>query len=433
MNLELRTSTLLLALAKGGSLALTLGVSVLLARTLGPDAYGTYVFVTATLMLAAIPAFCGWPNLVVRHTARYQVEERWALIAGLLRTATLWVLGVGGLITLGFLWLPGVPADDPALGRLLRLGVALVILVGLVKVTSAGLRGLHQPLRAQLPEMLVQPLAQVLLLLALTAASALTASTAVVSLVASFALAAAVTRVSWWRSEVRRAGGEHATDTRNWFREWPLFAAVSFTSLVSAQVAIVVLGWLADPAAVALLRVGERAAQLVAVPLLVVNLVLAPVIARAHRLGDRAALQATSDSAIRWSLLAALPLALLLLLFGEPVLGWLFGADYAAAAVPMGILVVAQVVNVLMGSVAMLLNMSGNQRHTLLGFLVGLAVNLGGCFLLIPRLGMTGAALAVAAATITWNLMLAVKVRRLLDLDVGPWRALARGTGGGSR
>ncbi len=422
MNSSLRASTLALVFLRGVSLVLTLAVSVLLARVLGPEPFGHYVFVTATLALLAIPAFCGWPNLIVRNTARFHLDQDWGRIRGLLRTASGWVLSVAlGLAILFLALRRSVPADPEA--GLFLLGLPLLLLIGLTNVTSATLRGLHLPLRAQTPALLVQPLMQALLLAALVLAAGLTPGTAVVSMVASWAIALLCAR-AFWLGAARPHPAPVRLEPGKWLRELPPFAALSFATLVSAQLAVVLLGWLSDPASAALFRVADRAALFVAMPLQVVNLVFAPLFVRAHREGDSARLQIISDTMVRWSLLGALPGALLLFIFAEPVLRWVYGADYVAATPALRLLVLGQSVNVAMGSVALLLNMTGLERRTLAGFVTGLLVNGVLCLLLIPSHGLVGAAIATAAGVVSWNLLLALQVRRLLNVRIGPLRAV---------
>src|SRR5690606_19523202 len=84
--------------------------------------------------------------------------------------------------------------------------------------------------------------------------------------------------------------------------------------------------------------------------------------------------------------------------FGEWILGFLFGNQYEAAYLPLVILTVGQLGNALFGSVGALLNMTGHERDTLSGMFVALLANLLIGVLLIPDLGMVGAAIASACS-----------------------------------
>jgi len=128
-------------LARGGvgSLALkllhaglTLTVSVLLARFLGPVEYGIYAFAFAAVTLLAIPVQMGLPLLVVRETAAGRAREDPGLVNGIWRwSARIVLIGSGDQCFRG----PAVPR----VGRTAASN-ALVILLGPSDDAPAGPR-----------------------------------------------------------------------------------------------------------------------------------------------------------------------------------------------------------------------------------------------------------------------------------------------------
>jgi O-antigen/teichoic acid export membrane protein len=144
----------------------------------------------------------------------------------------------------------------------------------------------------------------------------------------------------------------------------------------------------------------------------IVNFLILPNIAGMHARGDRIGLQHLVTKAARIvSLMAAAGLAILLFA-GHPLLSLMFGAEFTEAYMALIILAFGQLVNALFGPVALVLNMTGHERLTLIGVLVAVGVNVLLNLLLIPRFGMEGAACASAAALITWNVVLAIILRR---------------------
>ena len=71
-----------------------------------------------------------------------------------------------------------------------------------------------------------------------------------------------------------------------------------------------------------------------------------------------------------------------------------------------------------MGSVGVVLNMSGYESDTARAVILSVVVNLLVGISLIPSYGVNGAAAASAVALVTWNLYLAVLVR--LRVGVNP-------------
>lgn len=106
-----------------------------------------------------------------------------------------------------------------------------------------------------------------------------------------------------------------------------------------------------------------------------------------------------------------------LLVGGDRLLG-AFGSGFLAARPVLGLLILGQVVNAFCGPTGVLLSMTGRQRLASRALWLGAIVNVILNVLLIPRYGVTGAALATVISTTTWNAALVYLVRR--ELGFGP-------------
>jgi O-antigen/teichoic acid export membrane protein len=147
-----------------------------------------------------------------------------------------------------------------------------------------------------------------------------------------------------------------------------------------------------------------------------VGTVTGPPLARAAAAADTAELRRIAVTSARG---LAAPAALALpgvALAGAPVLAWL-GTGFAAAAPALVALWIGQLANLACGPVAVLLTCHERERAVLAGVALGAAANVGLNALLIPPLGATGAAIATAASTALWNVVLVVAVRRRIGVD----------------
>ena len=103
----------------------------------------------------------------------------------------------------------------------------------------------------------------------------------------------------------------------------------------------------------------------------------------------------------------------LLVLFGKPLLGLLFGSEFEIAYVAMVLLVVGQFANAVSGSTGNFMNMTGHQtvfRNIMTGAaLLNISLNLS----LIPRFGIDGAAFAGMVSLSLWNVgtLVFIKIR----------------------
>lgn len=105
-----------------------------------------------------------------------------------------------------------------------------------------------------------------------------------------------------------------------------------------------------------------------------------------------------------WLVLATWPLYLVLLGFGETVLG-VFGDGYAMGNEALVILCVAMLVATACGMVDMVLIMAGKSFWNLTNVLIAFAVNISLDIALIPTHGVLGAAIGWAAALLIGNLL----------------------------
>ena len=145
------------------------------------------------------------------------------------------------------------------------------------------------------------------------------------------------------------------------------------------------------------------------------NPALAPAVASLHIAGDMQRLQRVVTASARAMLAISLPIALVMIVFGQPVLV-IFGPEFTQGATALAILSTGQLVNVAMGSVGLLLMMTGHERDTAWGVGIATVVNVALNGLLIPRWGIEGAAVATATSLVVWNLLLAVWVYRKLGI-----------------
>ncbi|WP_018995114.1 oligosaccharide flippase family protein [Thioalkalivibrio sp. ALJ2] len=279
------------------SLPLTLAASILLARALGPEGYGQYVFVMAVIALLALPIGPGLGQLVTREVARYHHGEDWSLFRGLLRRAHQWVL-LGSLVIIGGVVIVAGQNAAWAVGdrwTLLLIASLMLPLLGLNALRSHTLRGLRHVFQAQLPELLARPGLHLLFAGVLLIGGALTPATALGSQITATALAFLIG--AWLLSRHRPAQVKQADpDYRHGEWGWALlpFTLLAAVSTLNAQIGILALGWLGTDEDVAALQVAQQGAMLVVLSLSIVNLVIGPHITRAHREGDKARLQQLS-------------------------------------------------------------------------------------------------------------------------------------------
>jgi O-antigen/teichoic acid export membrane protein len=205
------------------------------------------------------------------------------------------------------------------------------------------------------------------------------------------------------------------------------FLAIDGLRMLLDNTDVLLLGKLMDPHSVAVYFAVIRTGGLVAFVSFSVISLTVPKFAEIHRTGSREALQRLVSHSIQLMFWPSLATAAALALAGPFVLS-LFGADFRAGYPALLVVLAGLVVRAATGPVEYLLNMTGHHRDTLGVYAVAAAANIGLNLLLIPTLGIVGAALATYAAMLTGNAWLYLLVRKRLGVHafVFPLRVRAR-------
>lgn len=412
-SLALKVAQTLLSFASG----------VLLARLLGAEGYGVYAYVFSLVTLLALPAGFGLPNLVVRETSRALARSEWGLVQGMWR----WAGRTTAAISLVLIVLAGGVAwvfADRFTGLQLATfawGLVLVPLLALGNLRGAALRGLHRVIEGQLPEQVLRPGVFFLLLLGaafLLSAEKVSPATAMALHALASGLAFAVGAWFLWRAtpaEIRRAAPVY--NGRRWISNTLPLAFISGMQLINQHTDILMLGLFSTAAEVGIYRVAVQASTLVSFGVQAMNMVVAPQFAHLHALGDTRRLERVVKVSARAILFLTLPAVLLFVLYGKPLLKLVFGKEFGTAYVPLVILTFGRLVNSVMGSVGLLLNMTGYERDTARGMAIAAGGNIVLNLILIPVLGVNGAALATACSLALWNILLWRAVRHRLGIN----------------
>jgi O-antigen/teichoic acid export membrane protein len=200
-------------------------------------------------------------------------------------------------------------------------------------------------------------------------------------------------------------------------RELLLFSlpllGVAMLGLIIAWTDTLMLGGLKSSVDVGLYNAAHPLAQFISTPLVTMLLIYVPVASGLYAQGSMPEMRRNFSLLTKWLCSLTLPLFLILFLFPETVLSFLFGASYAPAANALKILSLGFIINNLMGPNGATLIAMGEVRFIMWANLTTALLNVGLNFALIPPLGIEGAAIASAAAITSINLIVGWKLYSL--------------------
>lgn len=142
---------------------------------------------------------------------------------------------------------------------------------------------------------------------------------------------------------------------------------------------------------------------------------LAPQLSSLFARGENDAAGEIYKIATAWSMLFAWPIYLTCAVLAPSLLGF-FGAGYADATEVVVVLSLAMLFATASGAVDTVLLMSGRSWLSLANVGTALTINIGLNLLLIPRLGLLGAALSWAVAILIRNLLPLLEIKLLLGM-----------------
>jgi O-antigen/teichoic acid export membrane protein len=401
------------------SISLGIIVAIVLARTLGPHGYGIYALALSIVTLLAIPLQMGLPPLLVREVAQYQQAQRWGLLRGLLAWTfrfSMFVSIVVGVVAASVAWVVRGSQEQLELVTFLW-AILLVSLLGIIGIQAAALVGLRRVVVGHIPDICARAGFLVLLMLAVQLVAELTPQSAMALNTIAAVVALGIGALLLWRalpSVMRQAAPEYGSSA--WLRSLLPLCLTGGMHTILTQIDAVMLGLFGNAEDVGIYRAAAQAALLAGLPLIFMGTALAADIARLHAVGDSVALQRLMAWSGRLVLGVTAAVVLILVLVGDAILVTVFGEQFRPGYPVLALLSVGHLFGAALGPVALLLNMTGHERDTAYGSAIAAVVSIALNSMLIPFLGMVGAAVATTSAVVVWNIVLSRMVWRRLAL-----------------
>jgi O-antigen/teichoic acid export membrane protein len=395
---------------------------IYLARTLGAEALGIYALGMTIIGFLGIFNALGLPQSAVRFVAAYSATGEMALLGGFLGRGVLLLLIsnilLGGAVLLLGPWIALHFYHTEALQTYLGWFAVIMVLGALNTFLGQVLAGYKDVARRTIianfigsPMMMILTLGLAGVGLGLRGYIIAQAASAVVVLVL---LAAMVWRLT------PRAARSFASGLPPFEKEVMSFSAVilgtGLLEFLMAQADKILIGFYLGAREVGIYAVVTTLVTFVPILLQSVNQIFSPSIADLYARGQQELLGRIFQTLTKWIFGLTIPLAAVMILFASPLMR-IFGRDFAAGWPILVIGTIGQLVNCGVGSVGYLLLMSGNQRRLIRIEAVMAAAMVLLNLLLIPRWGITGAAMAAAITNVIGNVWYLGEVRGRLGMS----------------
>jgi O-antigen/teichoic acid export membrane protein len=408
------------------------GGDVLLARTASLESYGTYVYVITWSAILILPVRFGMDTSMVRFAALYNADGKWSELRGLLVKGTQYPV-VGGFVmgtAIFFVTYIGRQRLGPSLVESFWVTILIIPLLALVGIYAGAIRGLMHGVISRLPIQVLQPLILSILFVGYAWGINGTVNAPRILLLHLLALitvfiTTAVLLNHFLPERVRTT--KPAYETKKWQRVSLHLLLISGMYVLMGYTDVIMVGIFRPEADVGLYSAASRLANLVLFGLNAINVISAPLFAVLYSRRDFDELQNVVSFCGLALFIFSVPVGLVLIFFGDSILS-IFGAQYIAGFGTLKILVIGQTVNAVVGSVGLLMTMTGHERQAAWTVGASTMVNILLNALLIPKMGIVGAAAATTISTILWNLVLVYQVWKYLGVNTLSFAPILRRT-----
>ena len=408
-------------LVRVGSALLALASQVFLARWMGSFEFGIYIYVwTWVLMIGALSDF-GLSSAARRFIPEYTELKALDRLRGFL-SGSRW-LAFGIATAIGLVGAIGVTLLSPWLDHFvvvpLYLACVTIPIYGLVQVQAGIAQSYDWPNLALMPFYIWRQLTITVLMGAayLFGAPTDAVTAMIVAVVTTWAVTIGQLVALDRRLKAKVPDGPKRYEAKTWFAtSAPIFIVESFYLLLT-YVDILALEYFRSPDEVAVYYAGARLLAIVAFVYFAIAVATTHKFTEYHVAGDKTRLSSFFAETIKWTFWPSLLACALILACGRPLLA-LFGESFERGYIVMFILAVGMLSRAAVGPAERLLNMLGERKQCAAIYACAFAINLVLCVILIPRIGIEGAAISTSTALVVESIMLYLVAKRRLGFHV---------------
>ncbi len=157
------------------------------------------------------------------------------------------------------------------------------------------------------------------------------------------------------------------------------------------------------------------------IPLMLANSVstsILPAASEADSLKDKELLKMYIHQSFRYTTVTTLPISAIIMVYAEPIMTIFFGAEYAPGAEALWILVTGMFFFSVYLITSSMCQGLGKPQFPMYTLIIGSIINILASFILIPRYGIAGAAIATTLATFVLMLLTIIKLTQLSKIHV---------------
>ncbi|MDO8877257.1 MAG: oligosaccharide flippase family protein [Pseudolabrys sp.] len=394
---------------------------VLLARWMGSFEFGIFIYAWTWVLMIGALSDMGLSSAARRFIPEYTELKALDKLRGFL-SGSRW-LAFAIATAIGAIGALGVTVIEPWLDNFvvmpLYLACLMIPIYGLVQVQAGIAQSYDWPNLAFLPFYIIRTSAMIVLMgIAWLIGAPTDAMTAMyISIITIYGVTIGQLYVLDRRLKKKVQAGPKTYEPKIWLAtSLPIFAVEGLYILLT-YVDILALEHFRSPDEVAVYYAAARLLAIVAFVYFAIAGATTHKFTQYHVSGDKERLASFFAETIKWTFWPSLAVCAAILICGKPLLR-LFGPGFDAAYDVMFILAVGMMARAAVGPAERLLLMLGDRKQCMAIYGLAFVINLALCIVLIPRLGIEGAAASISTALVVESIWLFYAARRRLGMHV---------------
>jgi len=375
---------------------------MIMTRYLSQSDVGTFTLVQSIINISLIFVLLGMHRSLDRFIPIFDTSGDKGKIKSLLRLIFLFSISASALVAVGlYLWadyIGEVIFNDQILSQLIRITVISIPLLAVINIVIYAFAGYKELRYNVYLKQILEPVLRILFVLLLAMFGL-----GLIEWTWFYILTLVITSIAsiWllFKNIIKPLKNEKSIkiDFLEIIRySWPISIS-SILIMVMGQIDYIILGIYHQTADVGVYRIYIQIAVLLKLVLGSMARIYKPVISELIPQGKGQEIKEVYIRVSKWVLSITLLGFLIVLLYGDKVTGLLFTDAYAVYPSALILLALGTLINSAFGPEGMTLEAYGNTKLVMVNSLVALIINIGLGFLLVPKYGIVGAAIATAA------------------------------------
>jgi O-antigen/teichoic acid export membrane protein len=414
-------------LLKGTSTAMVIRVmgvgtsymfTFLIAGLYGASAMGSFALAQTVLMITAIIARLGLDTASVRFVSENYSKGKYSTLRKVYFTILKMVVPMSMLLSIGLFSLAPVLArnilNKPGMESLIRIASFGVLPFVLLFIHSGSLRGMKKIIHYSLFRNMTTPFIGSVLLLAFFYSGFTSDKYPVFAYLISIAILSVIALVVWLKKLPKTDTNKERTKEVHLKGLLTVSLPMFFTSSMSyilQWTGLIILGIYRPAWEIGVYTVAFKVSLITGIALFAINSIAAPKFAELFSKNNMKDLENIVHQSTRLIFWTSAPFLILFLIFPTFFLG-LFGQEFVFGKWTLIFFTIGQFINAISGSVGLILQMTGKQKVFLNIIITSTVINIILNVILIPKFGITGAAISSMISMVVWNLISIIMVRK---------------------